>query len=429
MAIYKKQFTDVSVLDAARQRINHLYDRFDTIAVSFSGGKDSTACLNLCLEVARERKRFPLHVHFWDEEAIYPPTVDYVERVAKIKEIELKWFCLPIKHRNACSRQEPYWYPWDPTAKDKWVRPLPPRAITSLRGFVHGMTMPHAAPLAFGPEYGTVADVRGLRADESLRRYRAVMMRTKDNWIGAPRSATLLDVDCSECGARAGDLCRTKEGDEIAEGGHQARSLPANNSPVSPIYDWSTVDVWLAPNLLGWDYNRSYDALDKAGVPPHWQRVCPPFGEEPLGGLWTYSVCWPEMWHKMIARCHGVATAARYARTELYGFGKIELPRGHTWRSWTFAQLDLYPEPYKSDVARAIRSVVGLHKTKTKRPIHEEIPDAATGVSWKYLAMLVNRGDMKGRRAGNASSGASSRRAREGIDIADAFDTEVDTRY
>jgi predicted phosphoadenosine phosphosulfate sulfurtransferase len=393
MTIYKKQFTDVSVYDAAVARINHLYDRFDTIAVSFSGGKDSTACLNLCLQVARERKRFPLHVHFWDEEAIYPPTVDYMRRVAAMKEVELKWFCLPIKHRNACSRQEPWWYPWDPKKKDLWVRPLPKEAITELAGFERGYSMPQVAHLAYGKEYGMVADVMGIRADESLRRYRSVMMKAKDNWVGGPRMG--------------------------------------NNSPCKPIYDWSTVDVWLAPNLYGWDYNRAYDVLDKAGVPPHWQRVCPPFGEEPLGGLWTYSVCWPEIWHKMMARCHGVATAARYARTELYGFGKLELPRGQTWRSWTFAQLDLYPEPYKSDVARAIRSVIGLHKSKTRRPIQEDVPDAATGISWRYLAMLVNRGDMKGRRAGNASSGASNRRDREGIDLDDVFDsaTEVETRY
>ena len=50
--ILKKETVDKSVLDLAYERINNAYDQFDTISVSFSGGKDSTACLNLTLEVA-----------------------------------------------------------------------------------------------------------------------------------------------------------------------------------------------------------------------------------------------------------------------------------------------------------------------------------------------------------------------------------------
>ena len=53
--ILKKEEVDKSVLDLAYERINNAYDQFDTISVSFSGGKDSTACLNLTLEVARKR--------------------------------------------------------------------------------------------------------------------------------------------------------------------------------------------------------------------------------------------------------------------------------------------------------------------------------------------------------------------------------------
>jgi predicted phosphoadenosine phosphosulfate sulfurtransferase len=49
--------------------------------VSFSGGKDSTAVLNTALVVAKELGRLPLDVVFFDEEAIHPPTIEYVERV------------------------------------------------------------------------------------------------------------------------------------------------------------------------------------------------------------------------------------------------------------------------------------------------------------------------------------------------------------
>ena len=54
--ILKKETVDKSVLDLAYERINNAYDQFDTISVSFSGGKDSTACLNLTLDVAKKKK-------------------------------------------------------------------------------------------------------------------------------------------------------------------------------------------------------------------------------------------------------------------------------------------------------------------------------------------------------------------------------------
>ena len=105
--VLKKRYQHENVYDAAIKRIHVLYDRFDKVVVAFSGGKDSTVCLNLALEVARERGKLPLDVYFFDEEAVHPETVEYVTRVASNPEIAFKWFCLPVQHRNACSRKEP----------------------------------------------------------------------------------------------------------------------------------------------------------------------------------------------------------------------------------------------------------------------------------------------------------------------------------
>ena len=65
MKIYNNQ----NVLDAALNRIRFLFDEFPNVIVGFSGGKDSTATLNLCLQVAEEKKRLPLKVLFIDQEA------------------------------------------------------------------------------------------------------------------------------------------------------------------------------------------------------------------------------------------------------------------------------------------------------------------------------------------------------------------------
>ena len=391
--ILKREETGRSVLEAARERFDILYRRFDRIVVSFSGGKDSTACLQLALEAAERHKRLPVDVMFWDEEAIHPPTIEYVERIFADARIRGKWISAEIKHRNACSRAEPYWICWEASKRDRWVRDWHPLASGNPRGFRKGMTMPESFHLPYVDERATetIAMVRGLRAAESLRRARSVSMRVTDNWIMGAVHKRFFGV--------------------------------------SPIYDWSAIDVWLYPKQLGCDYNRAYDVMDMAGLTPHEQRVCPPYGEEPLGNLWIYAVCFPELWEKMIRRVPGAATAGRYARTELYGFGKREPPPGLTWREWTFSQLELWAEPWRSNIARSIGSVMDLHASKTSRPIPEATPDPLTGLSWSYMAMLVNRGDLKDRRAGNLINQAIIQRERTGISLEDAQEADLGTRY
>lgn len=368
------------VYTAALRRTEHAMDTFDRVVVMFSGGKDSTAVLNVALEVAHAHPRFARHlpmrcVH-WDEEAIPYETEDYVRRVAQRDDVTLEWYCVPLKHRNACARRSPWWWPWAPEAEQSWCRPLPPEALTRLPGLPINppdarMSAPDVAGLLAPPEHGNVAQLMGIRAQESLIRYRAVTAKSTDNYIMK-----------SDIGTSRGNLYK-----------------------VYPVYDWTTDDVWTAPALFGWDYNRAYDRLEMAGVPAGLQRCSPAFGEEPLEKLHTYATCFPDVWEKMVDRVPGVGCAARYARTELYAYrDRPDKPAGMAWPDFLSRYLAKYDTGDAAFVAERLRDEIRLHYRKTTHPITPTAKHPHTGVSWKYLLMLAMRGDYKGRKSPGADT-------------------------
>lgn len=359
MSCLKKKVVEQSVLDLARERMAVTFDRYDRVAVSFSGGKDSTVCLNLALEEARKRGRLPLDVHFWDEEAIHPQTVEYVERVASLPEVKFRWLCWPVRHRNACSPTEPYWYPWAPEKEEVWCRPLPKRA--DVNPDFPRLSIPESNGFLYPADGRATAIIMGIRANESLRRYMSVTRRTYDNYISvAPNASHLLMI--------------------------------------KPIYDWTTDDVWSAPLEFGWDYNQTYDLLTKVGVSRHMQRVCPPFGEEPLQNLYFYAICWPELWERMIHRVPGAATAGRYSRSPLYGFGdRRVLPEGVSYRDEIRKALDRWGPSERAKIEGRIKREIALHRARDGREIPDKAP-GGLGLSWEFLLMVAVRGDIKGRK-------------------------------
>ena len=167
---------------------------------------------------------------------------------------------------------------------------------------------------------------------------------------------------------------------------------------IYPIYDWETEDVWTAPKKLGWDYNRAYDVMDKAGLPLELQRCAPPFGQEPMQNLWIFSICFPELWDKMQNRVAGAATAARYSKTQIYSFGKKRVkPNDVEWIDWIKYYLEKWEEPFRTRLAKRIKQEIERHYRETTDPILET-PHPETGLHWHFLLMIVDRGDFRHRK-------------------------------
>jgi predicted phosphoadenosine phosphosulfate sulfurtransferase len=368
-----QQSLGIDKLTAARQRAEFAFDHYDLVSVQFSGGKDSTCVLQVALEVARERGALPLNVQFLDEEGISYETEEYVRRIAGSPEIELEWFCLPVTHRNACSAESPWWYPWAPEARELWVREPPPEGTFAVDGYEdpgpHGVgernrpTWPELANWMYGRRAGRVGCLMGIRADESLLRRKAVSVARRENFV----IPTTSKVD-----------------------------------KVYPIYDWTTEDVWTATKLGGWDHNTTYDLMEMAGVPPNDQRCAPPFGDEPSKGLYMWAECFPEIWERLCRRVPGAATAARYARTELYGHKDFpERPAGLPWPDFIRSVIARHTdENDRVLVAREVQWNIDHHYRATSDPILE-VTHPASGCSWPFLLKIAMSGDLKDRRKGS----------------------------
>lgn len=381
----KKNYKNSNVFEETLDRLRYIYDSFDKVVIAFSGGKDSTALLNCALIVAEEKNKLPLEAVFMDEEAIHPTTIEYVDRVRKDPRIKLDWYCLEFKHRNACSNEEPYWYCWEKEKQDIWVRDMPEFAIKEHKNFYKGLSFQSFTSKIYEKKDGKVIILNGIRTEESLRRYRVIASKKNDAFI----------------------LSKAEPGTNCYRG--------------YPIYDWSSEDVWLAVTKFNWDYNRTYDIFNKTKLHNKFlaQRVCPPFGEEPLRGLWIYAECFPEMWHKMLNRVEGVSTAWRYSNTELYSNANKK-PEHLSYREYLDVLLDSYDNEARNVLKKNINTYITYHKNKSKKPIPDSEANPISGLSWKYLCRVALRGDMKGRQKSGLIEEARKQLKKLGITLEEA---------
>lgn len=304
----------INVLQASRDRIAYVFDKFPRIYISFSGGKDSSVMLHLVMEEAIKRNR-KVGVLFVDLEGQYKLTIDHInEMIEQYKDhIELYWVALPIALRNAVSMYDPKWMCWEPN-KD-WIRQPDLKSITdeSFFTFFHrGMEFEEFVP-AFGHWYSQgklCACFVGIRADESLNRYRTV------------------------CGNKAmfeSIKWTTWVGQELYN--------------AYPIYDWKTADIWRYNGKYFKTYNKLYDLMHKAGLSIHEQRICQPYGDDQRKGLWLFHVIEPETWGRVVARVNGANSGALYAQESgnILGRIKISKPDNHTWESFSKMLLESLP--------------------------------------------------------------------------------------
>ena len=125
--------TPKNVYELAQERLELIFREFDTICVSFSGGKDSGVLLNLCIDyIRRNNLKQKLCVFHMDYEIQYTVTIDYVDRILEANKdiLEVYRVCVPFKVTTCTSMYQSYWRPWDESMKELWVRQMPANSYT-----------------------------------------------------------------------------------------------------------------------------------------------------------------------------------------------------------------------------------------------------------------------------------------------------------
>ena len=338
-----KRYTDSNVYDNLQKRLKFIFEEFENIYVSFSGGKDSTLLLNLVLDF--KRKYYPnkkIGVYHQDFEAQYSVTTKFIEDTfEKIKdEVEPYWLCLPAATRTALSNYQMYWYPWDDQKEDIWVREMPKfDYVINLKNnpittYKYKMPQEQMAK-QFGRWYrqvhgdGSTICLLGIRADESLQRYNGFLNKKysykNQCWISKQFK---------------------------------------NVWSASPLYDWTISDVWHANFKFKYDYNPIYDMFYMAGVNVSQMRVASPFNDSAKESLNLYRILDPEIWVKLLGRVKGVNFTSIYAKTKAMGYRNITLPEGYTWKEYTKFLLATLPVNIRNNYVKKFNTSIKFwHKT------------------------------------------------------------------
>jgi predicted phosphoadenosine phosphosulfate sulfurtransferase len=229
-------YKEVNVYDAAVERIEYIFKHFKKIYVSFSGGKDSGVMLNLVIQHIRKNNiQTKVGVMVMDNEANYTYSTDFMHRIIKqnLDILDVYWCCLPITLPCTVSSYATEWQCWGVEDESKWIRPMSKESyIVNMQNHKFDFfeeNMPYDEFWdKFGDWYGQgekTACLIGIRTDESLNRYRAILNERK--------------------------------------GMHGGKSWTKKNTKYVyncyPIYDWRTDDIWIANGKFEWDYNKLYD--------------------------------------------------------------------------------------------------------------------------------------------------------------------------
>lgn len=315
----KNYNTSKNVHEASLERIEYIFNNFNRIYISFSGGKDSGVMINLMIDYMRKNNiTKKVGVMILDNEANYNLSLEFMHRIieANLDLLDVYWCCLPITLPCTVSSYATEWQCWGVNDEKRWISPMPKQKyIVNMKNKPFDFFEENMPYDEFWDKFGEwysqgekCACLIGIRCDESLNRFRAIMNDRK----------------------------------EMLDGHHWTKRNGNFVFNCYPIYDWKTRDIWVANAKFEWDYNKLYDIFWKAGLTIAQMRVASPFMSESKSSLNLYRIIDSSIWSTLCARVHGANFVATYGKQ--INYNSFKLPAGHTWKSFVKFLLDTLPK-------------------------------------------------------------------------------------
>lgn len=284
--IYKQ----LNCLEGTIERISLLFDLYERISVSVSGGKDSSVLFHLAWKEAAKRNRI-LDVMFIDQEAEYRNTIDIIRHIAAHPNVKMHWYQIPFCMTNSVSYEQDYLNCWD----GGQFRQREPDSIHDI-GRPTNLTWEKILPTIENTHTTPTAQLIGLRSNESLNRYRAVTKYPAiDNlyWSSKTGNSNLINF--------------------------------------YPIYSWGFDDIWRYIFDEGIRYNKIYDMQFNKGYQKEDMRISCLIHEKSYHCLSDLPEFEPDTFEWLCRRVKGIDTAMRYA-SEKQMYSNEKLPSHY--KSW-----------------------------------------------------------------------------------------------
>lgn len=279
-----------NVLEAAKERVALLFDRYETVTVSVSGGKDSSVIFDLAWEEAKRRNR-NINVTFIDQEAEYANTIEVVRSISKLPNVTMKWYQIPFQMTNSVSYEQDYLPCWN----GEQYRELERGSIRDM-GNTKDLTWEKLLPRLEKQYTAPTAQIIGLRSNESLNRYRAVVKNPAVDGIS-----------------------------------WSSKTSNSNLINFYPIYDWGFDDVWRYIFDRNIKYNKIYDYQFAKDYHKKEMRISCLIHEKSYKCLSDLPQFEPQTFEWLCRRCKGIDTAMRYAK-EKQMYSNRKLP--DHYKSW-----------------------------------------------------------------------------------------------
>ena len=313
----KQVYINKTVLESAKERISYIFDEFENIIVSISGGKDSTTLAHLALIEAHRRGR-KIGLFFLDEEVVYDSTIKQVEYLMEMypENTVRIWLQIEFNLTNAVSLTESQLKCWEAGKHKIWLRPKKPFSIQhkpwpteheTIRDKIKGFGF-YDALENFQHSRQDTAFLVGLRATESPNRWRAVS-----------KNPGYKDV-------------------------YWCTRMPRGCVAFYPLYDWNFHDIWKYIYDGKLRYSRIYDYMFKKGMGIQEIRVSSLIHEKSFKALVELPEFEPGTYNRLLKRVRGISVGNLYGKDSRM-LRVSKLPKNYkTWAEYRDFLLATYPD-------------------------------------------------------------------------------------